>query len=161
MTQGLVILSKNTGYREINGNAWVLVFFLPPEGHFFFLALDPDTLADLLDVPYGLFIMRMGSWGLYPGWQRYPWPDEPRPNGPCDRNSEETNLKKKIILSNSSIKCKVTAGTIHCLWQPKSLATKIASDLCGLSFVSVGSLCHQWRERLLQGMTQGGFRGKM
>lgn len=67
MTQGLVILSKNTGYREINGNAWVLVFFLPPEGHFFFLALDPDTLADLLDVPYRLFIMRMGSWGLYPG----------------------------------------------------------------------------------------------
>lgn len=63
-----MILSKNTGYSEINGNAWVLVFFLPPEGHFFFLAfMDPDTLTDLLDVPYRLFIMEMGSWGLCPG----------------------------------------------------------------------------------------------
>jgi len=35
------------------------------------------------------------------------------------------------------------------------LATKIASELRVLSLICVGSLCSQWRERLLQGVTQG------
>lgn len=92
-----MILSKNTSYSEINGNTWVLVLSLPPErqDYFFFLAfMGPGTHTVLLAVPYRLFIMGIVSWGLYPGCQRYPWPDGPRCNGPCDRNSEETNPKK-------------------------------------------------------------------